>query len=248
MINIIIPMAGLGQRFINAGFDIPKPLIQAGKRTLIGHAISSFDIQNANWYFIIRQYDYSEWNTLVENEIKTLIPSATVCWLNKPTEGTACTVLTVKNLIDLTLPTITADCDRLDFWSTNDWIQYASDNNLDACPVTFTAHGPQYSYVKVNENGNIVEAAEKKEISQLATCGIHYWKTGQLMVSALEGMIENNDRTNGEFYITPSYNYICKTHTCSPYHIENKEHINLGTPQLVLNYLNGIISETIPNK
>ena len=54
-INIVIPMAGLGTRFANEGFNLPKPLIETNSKTLIEHSISTLGIEG-NYIFITRKY------------------------------------------------------------------------------------------------------------------------------------------------------------------------------------------------
>ena len=52
--NIVIPMAGLGTRFSSEGFDVPKPLIEVGGKTLIEHSIDSLNL-NGRYIFITRK-------------------------------------------------------------------------------------------------------------------------------------------------------------------------------------------------
>ena len=40
--QLIIPMSGLGQRFINAGYKIPKPLIKVDNKSIISHVVNMF--------------------------------------------------------------------------------------------------------------------------------------------------------------------------------------------------------------
>ena len=49
--NIVIPMAGLGSRFKNAGIKIPKPLIKVNGLSMIEHTVKSLNIKGK--YFFI---------------------------------------------------------------------------------------------------------------------------------------------------------------------------------------------------
>ena len=42
--NIVIPMVGLGKRFSDAGFTLPKPLIQVIGKAIVQHSVESFGI------------------------------------------------------------------------------------------------------------------------------------------------------------------------------------------------------------
>ena len=48
MINIIIPMAGLGSRFSKNGIKTPKPLIRVDGKTLIEHSVESFEYNGSD--------------------------------------------------------------------------------------------------------------------------------------------------------------------------------------------------------
>jgi choline kinase len=57
--NILIPMAGLGSRFLTKGFKIPKPLIDVNGKVMIIRAIQSLGINNAKYLFVIAKNEYS---------------------------------------------------------------------------------------------------------------------------------------------------------------------------------------------
>ena len=65
---------------------------------------------------------------------------------------------------------------------------------------------PKWSYAKVDENGFVIEVAEKNPISDIATVGIYYWKHGKKFVEYAESMISKDIRVNNEFYVCPVFN------------------------------------------
>ena len=81
-------------------------------------------------------------------------------------------------------------------------------DEIDGGILTFTGTHPKWSFAKLNEEGFVSEVAEKKPISDKATCGIYYWKKGSDYVKYADSMIENDIRTNNEFYVCPVYNYM----------------------------------------
>jgi hypothetical protein len=105
--------------------------------------------------------------------------------------------------------------------------------------MIFTFHDvhPKWSFVKTNSYGFITEIAEKNPISDIATCGIYWYRRGSDFVSAAERMIKKNIRTNNEFYIAPVYNEMiedgCKL---IPFFV-HKMH-GIGTPEDLNTYLN----------
>ena len=44
--QIIIPMSGLGTRFVNAGYKDPKPLIIVDNKPIIEHVVNLFPEEN----------------------------------------------------------------------------------------------------------------------------------------------------------------------------------------------------------
>ena len=46
MINIVIPMAGMGKRFADAGYKDPKPFIDVLGKPMIQHVIENLDVSN----------------------------------------------------------------------------------------------------------------------------------------------------------------------------------------------------------
>jgi hypothetical protein len=81
-----------------------------------------------------------------------------------------------------------------------------NEQNLDGGIVSFKSTHPKWSYAKTDNNGFVLEVAEKKTISDIATVGIYYWKKGSDFVKYAEQMIDKNIRVNNEFYVCPVYN------------------------------------------
>lgn len=76
---------------------------------------------------------------------------------------------------------------------------------VDGGMLTFEANHPKWSYARTDENGLVIEVAEKKLISHTATVGIYYWSRGRDFVVDAESMIQKDIRVNGEFYVCPVY-------------------------------------------
>lgn len=72
----------------------------------------------------------------------------------------------------------------------------------------FEATEDRWSFVKVNDEGYVVEVAEKEPISKWATAGMYHFSHGCDFVSAANEMIRQNLRVNGEFYVGPLYNIL----------------------------------------
>jgi len=127
----------------------------------------------------------------------------TIIEVESLTEGAACTALLAKEYINNDDGLLIANADQHIIYE-DDFESYIKPNT-DGLIWSFVSNNPHHSYAK-EEDGRVVEVAEKKVISNLATCGIYWYNKGSDFVRCAERMISRNIRTNGEFYIAPVYN------------------------------------------
>jgi hypothetical protein len=85
-----------------------------------------------------------------------------------------------------------------------------ANESIDAGILTFKSSDSKWSYAKLDQDGFVERVAEKEVISEDATVGIYYWARGSDYVQYAERMIENNIRTNNEFYVCPVFNEALK--------------------------------------
>ena len=225
-INIVIPLAGNGNRFPQGQY-LPKPLINVNGEPMIVRAIKSLDLQDAQWHFVIRQDQYTD---TVKEVITRTVNNPKFIEIDKSTEGPACSVLLFKEFINSDEELITSNCDQIMEW--NSQLFFHNVRLYDGAVVTYYSDTDKNSYVKLDRKGRAVQFAEKEVISNISLNGIHYWKKGKDFVESAEAMIAENDRApNGEFYIAPTYNYMIKTgKNIGIYHIPNEQHHAVGVP------------------
>ena len=204
--NILIPMAGLGSRFSIAGYSFPKPLIPVknfNDKPMIQVVIENLNI-DANHIFIVRKEHYEKYN--LKQLLTAIVPKSKIIVIDNVTEGAACTTLLAKELINNNDPLLIANSDQFLEWNSSEFMYSMMSDKIDGGIVTFNNSHPKWSYVKQDENGFVTEVKEKEVISNEATVGIYYWKTGVDYVKYAEQMISKNLRVNGEFYTCPVYN------------------------------------------
>ena len=202
-LNIVIPMAGSGKRFADAGYKLPKPLIDVHGLPMIKTVVDNLAI-DANYIFII-QKEHAELHHL-NLMLKLMVPNCQVIQTNGLTGGACETVLLAKQLIDNDESLLIANCDQYVEWNSADFLSSAKSSNLDGAILTFKANETKWSYAKVDDNNFVSEVAEKKVISDNATVGIYWWKKGSDFVKYAYSMIEKNIRVNNEFYVCPVWN------------------------------------------
>ena len=224
MINVVIPMAGKGQRFVEAGYDKPKPMIDVCGVPMIKRVIDSLTSKynKCNFIFIALQEH-------LDNGLKDFLEQqGTIIPLDIVTEGAACTTLMALPHINNDTQLVIANCDQYLEWDFDDFLNKAVE--VDGSLVVFNSTNPHHSYAKVKK-GQVVEVAEKKVISDKACAGIYYFRHGFEYIESVVMMIAKNIRTNNEFYIAPAYNeLIVGGGDISVYEVDvNKKHM-LGTP------------------
>jgi len=202
-LNVLIPMAGAGSRFAQAGYTFPKPLIEVRGKPMIQVVVENLNIE-ANYIFLVQKDHYETYN--LKYLLNLVAPGCKIVQVDGITEGAACTTLLAKEYIDNDAPLVMANSDQFVEWNSNECMYAFSADSIDGGILTFKATHPKWSYAKLNEDGFVSEVAEKKVISDEATVGIYYWRHGSDYVKYAEQMIDKNIRTNGEFYTCPVFN------------------------------------------
>jgi len=238
MINIVIPMAGLGSRFSVAGFEKPKPFIDVFGKAMIVRVLENLAYQNARYILIARKEHIQKEFELV-NEIKKSY-KVDIITIDEITEGTACTVLAAKDFINNNDPLVIANSDQIIDINFYDFVNDGLNRNLDGSILTFIDEkkNPKWSFAKINKKQMVIEVQEKQPISKYATVGIYMFNKGRYFIDGVANMIAANDRVNGEFYTCPVYNYLINDKLqIGIYDIAfNKMH-GMGTPEDLTEYL-----------
>jgi NDP-sugar pyrophosphorylase family protein len=225
--NIIFGLCGEGSRFRNAGYTIPKYLIEYNGATMLEHAVKTLGIPG-NVYFIVRQDHLNQFP-----QIEPLLKSLGAGYVTAPglTEGAAQSMLLIKDHINLDEPFITANCDQYMDWDPSDFIQLMHNNPTTSFIITYKETSPKCSYIK-KEAGKIVEVREKKVLSNDATVGIYHWAKGLDFFRDAETMIQNRHKENNEYYIAPVYNYsIDQGLDVQNFEVDGTEFWPVGTPE-----------------
>ncbi len=231
--NVLIPMAGLGTRFKEAGYIFPKPIIEIKDKPMIQWVLESLNI-NANYIFIIQKEHQNKFN--IKSVLRVLKPNCQVIELDTVTEGAACTTLLAEKFINNLDPLIIANSDQFIDWNSSRSLYKFISKGHDGTILTFENAHPKWSYAKCNKDGMVIEVAEKNVISKNATVGVYYWKKGSDYVKYAKQMIKKNIRVNNEFYVCPVYNEAIKDKKKIAIEMVKKMH-GLGTPEDLNSFL-----------
>ena len=202
-LNILIPMAGAGSRFRDAGYTFPKPLIDVEGKPMIQVVVENLNM-DANYIFVVQKEHRNEYN--LDTLLNLIQPNCKIVEVDGLTEGAACTALLAKEYIDNDNPLFFANSDQFVEWDSTEFMYKMNETNADGGIVSFRATHPKWSFAKIDEKGIVTEVAEKNPISDIATVGYYYWKKGSDFVKYAEQMIERDIRVNNEFYVCPVFN------------------------------------------
>ena len=202
-LNVLIPMAGAGSRFQQAGYTFPKPLIDVNGKPMIQVVVDNLNIK-ANFIYVVQKEHREKYN--LDTLLNLITPNCKIVEVDGITEGAACTALLAKEYIDSENPLFFANSDQFVEWDSNEFLYKMNETNADGGIVSFRATHPKWSFAKIDEQGLVTEVAEKNPISDIATVGYYYWKKGSDFVKYAEDMIEKDIRVNNEFYVCPVFN------------------------------------------
>lgn len=229
-INCIIPAGGAGRRFGN--YDKPKPLIDICGLTMIERVIDNLYHPNINFTFCLLKEHEEKY------KLSSLISSQMNCnfvYIEKITEGPAITASLAINYID-SGPLIIVNCDQI--IEDLNWDKFLDFSmNYDGVIGTFDSDNLKNSFALTDENGNVIKIREKEKIGQHALNGLHFWRNGNFFLDSVSKMVQNQDKTNNEYFISNSYHYLIDEGKIIKTYKFNK-HFPIGIPEDLENYKN----------
>lgn len=229
--KIVLPIAGKGQRFADAGIATPKPLVTVLGKTLLELSLESLGI-DGDLVIVANHYQDEKYNNAVRAIAKSYYPKAEIKYVYGKQFGAAYTSLQAGDLIDNDQLIIT-NCDQILKW---DSYKFNRSLSADGAVVIYNSYDTRNSFAKI-ENGVVVEIAEKKRISTNALIGMHYWRNGLDFKRSARRLVSDMNY-KAEAYVSETYNYLIdEGMTIHPYTIPNSEFISLGTPEAVSAFL-----------
>lgn len=205
MINIVIPMAGEGKRFVDKGITTPKPLIEISGKPFISFVLDSINFENANYHFLIRKNHYDDYDfdsIFKEKKIKYDITT-----VDKTTEGAVSTTLLCRDKIDSKNPLIVKDCDQILNWNISNFSSFVKRKRPDGVIVTLPTINPGFSFVKLDDDqSTVLETKEKQVISSFGNTGLYYFSKTEDYYKYSDIMIKKNIRVKNEFYVSQVFN------------------------------------------
>ncbi|TPX64614.1 hypothetical protein SpCBS45565_g05741 [Spizellomyces sp. 'palustris'] len=166
-------------------------------------AVESLHV-DANFIFVVPRRDYEEFH--LKYLLAVLKPNCKVLVAEEETLGQAASVLLAKQYINDSTPLLIANCTQLLDWDSHTFLYLMDEPGVKGGIATVVRSDPRYSYVNVDEKGWIVDVAEKRVISDIATAGVYYWRSGSDFVKYSEEMMRDpKNMVDGAFYVSTAY-------------------------------------------
>ena len=221
--KVLIPMAGAGQRFAEAGYQVHKPAIMTIDR-FDGHqkpmvVCATKDLpgvrkDGSNVIYVDRTFHREDG---VEDAIRQYYEKAQFITIDHLTQGQACTCMLAENYLNPNQPLLIAACDNgMD-------IDVASFQELtrDCDCIVFTyrhneavlSNPNAYGWMITDQEGNITGTSIKKAISDTpmedpAVVATFWFREAGIFLEATEKMIREDDRIRGEFYVDQTVKHV----------------------------------------
>ena len=214
--KIIIPMAGLGQRFVDVGYKDPKPFIKVDNETIIDKIIKMFD-PNDEIIFICNQKHLR----YIGEKLYFKHKNSRVVSVPEHNKGPVFTMLSHMDLIDDDEQVIVCYCDNPYLWDYNHFKNLVNKTKVDGCVLTHTGFHPHrlastyMAYCKM-DGDSMIEIKEKEPYTdnhweEHASTGTYYFKKGSYIKKYFQEAIDKKIKhTNGEYYVTLIYNLLIK--------------------------------------
>jgi len=242
--HIIIPLSGIGKRFIDAGYKEPKPLIIVEGKPIIQHVIELFP-NETNFTFICNDEHLK--NTNMRSILKNIKPNCKIVEVSsKNRKGPVDAIIQAKDFIKDTEEVIISYCDYGTKWNYINFKKEILSKNADgaiACYKGFHPHmlgSDNYAFIK--ENNMWMEEIKEKQpftdnkMNEYASNGTYYFKSGKIIKKYFQKLIDENISINNEFYVSMVYN-LMKKENLNIRIFEIEKMLQWGTPKDLEEYL-----------
>src|ERR1700690_2821887 len=211
--QIVIPMSGVGKRFVEAGYRQLKPLIEVDGLPMIEHVVRMFPGESDFLFICTTEADEK---TPLKSVLKQIAPRGQVGGIAPPKPGPVHAVLEARNWIRRTGQVIGNYCD---FSVDGDYFDFKQTMQRLGCAGALTAYrgfhphslGPNlYAYMR-ERNNCLIEIREKhcfteQRMNEYASTGTYYFRSGELLLKYFDRAVERGLQTNDEFYASSPYN------------------------------------------
>jgi len=243
--QIVITMAGVGKRFQEKGYKLPKPLIEVEGKPIIEHVVNLFPGEN-EFVFICNNKDLV--NTQLKEILTKLKHDAKIIGIDYEKFGPVYGILLAEKAEPFLKDDVIINyCDFYMDWDFEDFRRTIDMTKCEGNVPCYTGfhphllHGKLYAGVKVDGNNFMTEIQEKHRFSEdptqtLHSAGLYYFKKGEYVKKYFKELMDKKMDVNGEYYVSMVYQLLLRDKL--PIHVyEIKHFLQWGTPEDFEEYL-----------
>ncbi len=237
--QIIIPMAGIGQRFLSKGYNLPKPLLLIDRVPIIHHIIDLFPSEE-NFIFICNENHLIKSEFKMREIIKKKAPKSKIIGIKKHKLGPAYSISKIFDYINDSEEVIINYCDFSCYWDYLSFRQEVKKNDSIGAIPSFKNFHPHslwlknFAYIK-NKDNLVLDIQEKKpftdnQIKEFASTGTYYFNSGKILKQSINYCFKHKIKANDEYFISLAYKYLISKNKKITVH-EVEHFMAWGTPE-----------------
>lgn len=236
--QIVIPMAGRGQRFRDAGYAVPKPLIPVAGLPMAVRAFRGLPAGD-RCVFVCHSEDVVRHS--IDRSLRQHVPSCQIVVSAQTTLGQACSARLAAEHLALDQPALVAACDNVHIFDSMRFQSLTNDPSVDALVWTYRGEPrvlvrpEMHGWVKTDGGLQVECVSVKKPVSDAllndhVVSGAFWFRSAQLMIESIDALVAANGRVNGEFYLDSVPNLMIAS-GLRVLVFEVQKYIGWGTPQ-----------------
>jgi len=236
ILQIIMPMMDKGARFAEWGYTYPKPLVEIGGRPMIEVVIENLrPASPCRFLFVCRREQLAQF--YLGDVLRLIAPNCEVVPCEGDTAGALCSALLAIDHVEPEQELLVANSDQYIVAGMEEFYTACRTSRFDGCILTFRSTHPRWSFVRKNDDGHVIEVAEKRPISDEATVGLYYFRRAKDFLAGAEAVLLKGLRTKEQFYVSSIYNeLILAGKTIGCVRLPDRAVYKLGTPEEVTEF------------
>ena len=244
--KLVIPMSGLGSRFLAVGYKEPKPLIDVNGKPMIAWVLQMFPGEEAPLFICRREHIET---TAMRDVLLGLRPKATIEVIEGAKLGPVDALLKAENAIPDDRPIVVSYCDYYMHWDYPAFLCRMAEEKWAGAVPCYTGFHPHllpkknlYACCRVDEKDRLLEIREKHTFEADKTKarhspGVYVFGSGAILKKYARLLMEKDDSLNGEYYASMIYNHIVQDGLTVGAPANVKSFCQWGTPEDLSEYL-----------